>query len=121
MKTLARTIDSFAESLRRDYAQRIARDARAFKQQVVGQLRRRLPPGPGHPPSAAVTRAVEMRAQGKPWLEIYRQCIRGFATLGQGHRELAMIRLRAAVRSRRVRHKGKPAECPKNTGPGCTS
>ncbi|HEV2379921.1 MAG TPA: hypothetical protein VG206_09020 [Terriglobia bacterium] len=124
MKRLAGQVNTFVKSLRHDYAREIARDARAFKRSVVELVRRGLPPGAGHPRNEAITRAVEMRARSKPWLEVYRQCIPAFSSLGEGLREIAMNRLRAAVRSRRVRQQRqslpKPRKSAPQDAPGCT-
>jgi hypothetical protein len=100
---LSRQIRDFTNSLRHDYARAIASDARGFKHRVLRQVRLGLPPGPGRPSKEMITRAVELRAQDRPWLEVYRECIPSFPGLGEGLRQLAMTRLRSAVRSRLAR------------------
>lgn len=102
---LSRQIRDFTDSLRHNHARAIASDAREFKRRVLRLVRLGLPPGPGRPSKEMITRAIELRAQDKPWLEVYRECIPGFTGLGEGLRQLAMTRLRSAVRSRRARLK----------------
>ena len=109
-KGLTRRIRDFTDLLRRDYAREIARDVPGFKRNVVRMVRLGLPPGPGRPADGMVTLAVRLRARGVPWMRVYWECIPGFAELGDGIRQLAMTRLRTAVRSRRIRHKQKPVE-----------
>ncbi len=108
-KGLTRRARVFTDSLRRHYAPEIAADPQGFKRSVVRLIRLALPPGPGRPADEAVTRAAKMRAQGTPWLEIYRECIPHFAELDNGIRQLPMLRLRAAVRSRRHARQRKKA------------
>lgn len=105
MKGLSRQVRDFTDSLRHDYADAIASDPRLFKHRVLRMVRLGLPPGPGRPSKKMVTRAAELRAQNRPWLEVYRECIPGLPGLGEGFRQLAMTRLRSAVRSRRKRRK----------------
>jgi hypothetical protein len=100
VKGLRRQIRDFTDSLRRDHSRAIDADARGFKHRVLRLVRLSLPPGPGRPSKEMITRAVELRAQDRPWLEVYRECIPGFPGLGEGLRQLAMTRLRSAVRSR---------------------
>jgi len=108
-RTLAHQVDIFTKSLRHDYAPEVARDARVFKRRVVELVRRGLPPGPGHPRDDVVTRAVELRAQHKSWCYVYRQCIPGFSHLSDEIQQLARIRLRSAVRSRKIRQQRRNA------------
>ncbi len=106
MARLAQRVREFTDALRRDYGREIHRNPRAFKHQVVRLVRLGLPPGPGRPPDEAITRAIQLRERGTPWLEVYRKCIPNFADLGDGDRQLAMTRFRSAVRSRT--HQRKP-------------
>jgi hypothetical protein len=106
MRSLEETIRRFGVCLKRDYGDQLARDPRAFKKRVVRFIRLALPPGPGRPLNDAVTRAIELRAQNTPWLVVYRACIQNFTVLGEGSRQLAMSRLRSAVRARRHLQKG---------------
>lgn len=110
-RDLKNHIRKFTASLKHDFAAQIALDSRTFKLRVVRLLRLNLPPGPGRPPDETITRAAKMRAQNRPWHEIYQKCIPHFSELDDGIRQLAMIRLRASVRSRRhggQRRKGRP-------------
>ena len=94
-------VRKFAACLRCDFAEAIARDPSAFKKRVVRFIRLALPPRRGRPPLEVVTRASNLRSQKKPWLEVYRACIEGFANLEPGNRQLATSALRSAVRARR--------------------
>lgn len=100
-ENLDRAIRQIAARLKRDFADEIARDAAAFKRRAVHRLRLHLPPGPGRPCLGSVTQAAEMRAQGKPWKDIYPACIPGHATMDPASRQVAQWNLRNAVRSRR--------------------
>ena len=99
---LRATVRKFAARLRQRYASEIERDPRVFKRRVVFYLKRSLPPGPGRPCEEAVSKAVELRAQGKSWREIYPACLPGFAALDSTARQLNQSRLRSAVRSRQT-------------------
>lgn len=103
MKTVEQEIRHFGNRLKRDFAQEMAPDPATFKKQVVRLIRRELRLRPGRPPSESVTRALKLRAVETPWLQVYRACISDFDTLGDGLRQLAMSRLRSAVRARRNR------------------
>jgi hypothetical protein len=98
---LAGVIRKFTARLRRDFEANILQDSHGFKKQVVKLFRLHLPPGPGRPQEESITHAEEMRAEGAPWLEVYKKCIPGFLDLDDESRVLAMIRLRDSVRSRR--------------------
>ncbi len=100
-RDLDRTIRQIAACLKRDFAAEIARDAAAFKRRAVHRLKLHLPPGPGRPCLESVTRAADMRSQGKPWREIYHVCIPDYAKLDPASRQVAQWNLRNAVRSRR--------------------
>jgi len=102
---LERTIQNFAARLRSEFRAEIDRDAPGFKRDAVRLLGAALSsgPGPGRPCIEAVTRAIELRAQGKPWQAIYAQCLP--ASLAGDSRQIAQYRLRCAVRSRHRRRK----------------
>lgn len=72
---LPRTIENFAWRLRREFRAEIERDPRGFKRRTVSLLRFYLPLGPGRPCDESVTRAIEMRAVGKSWPEVYTACV----------------------------------------------
>lgn len=91
----------FTLHLRREFAEEIEADPQTFKRRAIWFLKRGLPPGPGRPYDAAVTRAVKMRAQGNSWRAIYTECLP--ACLNADSRQLAQSRLRSAVRARRRR------------------
>jgi len=100
-KDLLRRMEPFARLLRRDFALEIQDDPKKFKKQAVHALKRCLPPHPGRPQEAYVTRAIELRKQNVPWNEIYRQCIPNYQQLPLAEQRLAGYDLRAACRSRR--------------------
>lgn len=100
VRDLRTAVQEFGGLLRREFATEIERDARGFKRDAVCLLRAALSPGPGRPRSKAVTLAIQLRAQGKPWQAIYAQCIP--ASLVDDARQVAQSRLRCAVRSRRT-------------------
>jgi hypothetical protein len=87
--------------LRQKFGAQRAQDPRAFKECAVRYLRLSLGPGPGRPPKQTVTRAVNMRAAGKPWPEIYSACVAHSDGMAADTWTLACLRLRSAVRSRR--------------------
>lgn len=102
-RDLEKDVRKFSVFLRQRYFDRIARDARAFKESAVRLLRYELPPRPGRPRDDTVTRATEMRAKRQPWSAVYCKCIPGYGHLDPGNRQLLASRLRTAVRSRRSR------------------
>ena len=99
-KDLDRSIRRIAAILQRDYAHQIAEDPRGFKKRVVHKLKLYLPPGPGRPAEASITKAVELRKQGLDWKQIYPQCIPNHAQFDPPIRRMAELNLRAARRSR---------------------
>lgn len=90
----------FAARLRVEFASEIEQEAGAFKRRVVRLLKAELPPGPGRPYAEVVTRAMQMRMQGKSWREIYANCLPE-KIAGPDSLQLAQSRLRSAVRARR--------------------
>jgi hypothetical protein len=100
-KDLARVIHQFGARLRRDFAPQVSEDPRKFKKRAVHYLRRCLPPFPGRPPEASLTRAIELYKAGVEWKEIYPQCIPDHSQMPPAVRRQAESNLRAACRSRR--------------------
>lgn len=100
-KDLARAVRQFGTRLRRDFADEIAEDARKFKSLAIHYLKRCLPPYPGRPPEASLTRAIELRKQGTEWKQIYPLCIPGHSEMPGAIRRQAESNLRGACRSRR--------------------
>jgi hypothetical protein len=102
-KTFDRAVQDFAAHLKRMFGAQMGDDKRAreFKKYVVRALRRNLPPGPGRPPDAAVSLALELRQRGLPWDAVCEQCIPNFRGLSRGQRQLAKSMLRSKCRSRR--------------------
>jgi hypothetical protein len=101
-------VERFAQRLARQFPQAFLNgNGTKTKKRVVSWMRATLPPHAGRPADEATTRAVEMRVKNAPWLEIYRECIPHFSELDDGTRQLAMIRLRSVVRSRRFARKRK--------------
>ena len=98
---LARSMRQVGARLRRDFAEQIAQDARRFKKRAVQYLKRQLPPHPGRPPEASLTRAIELHREGKEWKQIYPVCIPGHSGLPPAIRRQAESNLRGACRSRR--------------------
>jgi hypothetical protein len=78
---LESAIRKFADSLKRDFAAKIAGNARAFKQRAVRLLRVNLPPGPGRPADELITKAERMYRARKSWKEIYNECIDHFSEI----------------------------------------
>ncbi len=103
MNDLRSSVREFAARLRLDFASEIERDPRGFKRRTVSLLRFYLPPGPGRPCDEAVTRAIEMRAAGKSWPEVYTACVPH--SLAPESQPDAKSRLRAAMRARKNRRK----------------
>jgi hypothetical protein len=97
------TIRKFSRRLRHEFASEIERDARGFKERAVRLLKASLPPRPGRPSTEVVTRAAEMKAQGKGWAEIYAACLSPIAA--PDSRQVQQSRLRCAVRSRSNTHR----------------
>jgi hypothetical protein len=97
---LERIVQNFAARLRSEFCTEIGDDERGFKRRAVRLLGAALSPGPGRPRSEAVTLAIELLAQGKPWQAIYAQCIP--LSVVDDSRQIAQSRLRDAVRSRRI-------------------
>jgi hypothetical protein len=99
-RDLDRAMRRIAAMLQRDFARQIAENAKVFKKRVVHKLKLYLPPGPGRPAEASITKAVELRKLGLDWMQIYPQCIPNHAQLDPPTRRMAELNLRAARRSR---------------------
>lgn len=104
---LEKIIRVFAFRLRRDFAEELKSDPRAFKRRCVHLLKVELPPGPGRPCGQSVTLALTMRDQGKEWSKIYPLCIEGYESLSPESRQLAQRQLRDSCRARRKPRKRK--------------
>jgi hypothetical protein len=102
-ESLQQIVQDFAARLKHDFASEIERDPRGFKRRVIRTLNSELPPRPGRPCIAVVSRAVEMRARGQSWQQVYAVCLA--SDQERSFRQLAQSRLRSAVRARRKRKK----------------
>lgn len=100
-RELEHAVKRFAQRLRNDYAGEIAADPRKFKKWVVNPVRRNFLPFAGRPAEGAITRAIELRRQGREWKDIYPVSIDNHGVLAPAMRRQAEANLRAAVRSRR--------------------
>ena len=92
-ESLEQIVQDFAVRLKHDFATEIERDPRGFKRRVIRTLNSELPPRPGRPCIAVVSRAVEMRARGQSWQQIYAVCLASDEE--PSFRQLAQSRLRA--------------------------
>ena len=100
-RDLPRTMRQIATRLRRDFAEEIVVDPKKFKKRAVHYLKRHLPPFPGRPPEASLTRAIELRKEGLEWKQVYPLCIPGHSGMPAAVRRQAESNLRGACRSRR--------------------
>ncbi len=100
LEVLAR---EFTEQLRREFAQEITRDPKAFKTYLIRLFRQTLPPRPGRPNDPRLDAAMRMIEQGKTVKEILRLQTRGFDKLDAYGRYLAEKGLRMAIARRRRR------------------
>ena len=91
----------FALFLKINFAQEVARDAKAFKKQVIRLIRRELPPRRGRPNDPRLDYAIRMVEQGKTVKDLLRSQIPGFDLLDAYGRYLAEKGLRAAIARRR--------------------
>jgi hypothetical protein len=88
----------FARQLGRNHTKHWERNPRKARELAVQCFRKYLPHARlGRPRSADVTRALELRQQGKRWPEIYSELI---VDEDPDRRSAKQLRLRAAVRSR---------------------
>jgi hypothetical protein len=116
IKKLRPEVQKFASRLQSRFPKQFENDENAapFKKTVVQCVKAILPPQrrPGRPPDENVTRAINMRAKGKNWSEIFAALIKpiepesGFSsTFAESQNakfdlSVAKSRLRSAVRSR---------------------
>jgi len=91
----------FASFLKTRFAQDVARDAKAFKVQVIRLIRRELPPRRGRPNDPRLDYAARMVSQGNTVKNVLRSQIPGFDKLDTYGRYLAEKGLRAALARRR--------------------
>ena len=98
---LSTLVRKFARLLRRRFAIEIEHNPRLFRERVLRLLTSALPARHGRPRIETVSRATEMRAQGKDWRAVYVACIP--TTVAGDARQVAQSRLRSAVRARRRR------------------
>jgi len=99
-RQLQTRIAEIAASLIVQFAPQTIEDERWLKQSAPWLLRCALPPKPGRPRDEEITRAVEMRAQGKSWATINAdpKCID--PNLMGADRQLALYNLHKSVWSR---------------------
>ena len=102
-KLLESLTADFAEQLRGEFAQEIARDPKAFKTYLIRLLRRTLPPRRGRPNDPRIDAAMEMIEQGRTIKEVLRSQITHFEKLDAYGRYLAEKGLRGAIARRRKR------------------
>jgi hypothetical protein len=106
--------ERFARRLSRRYPEAFTyANAQTTKEEVIRQIRIALPPHPGRPRKASVTRACELKRGGAAWRDIYAQCIPGYGALKWRDRRLEIARLRNAVRARRRLDRGRARKNPK--------
>lgn len=124
--SLETEVQRFAESLLRQYANRVKRRPKAFKRRVLALIGLHLPPYPkpsGRPQQSRITRAAEMytkqqheikegRRERANWNPIANRCIAGYRRISSAPRRQAELRrLRDAVyRRQRLHRKDKPAD-----------
>lgn len=98
--TLESETRKFAEQLRRQFADQVRHDPRAFKKRVLRLIRRQLPPGRGRPRDPKTEEALELIRQGKTVRQVLRVQVRGFDQLDTYGRYLAEKALRQALARR---------------------
>jgi len=96
----------FAEQIKREFADELARDPKAVKTAVLRLLRQALPLRRGRPNDPRIDAAVRMREQGKSIREILELQTRNLGKVDTYGRYLAEKGLRTAVTRRRKRTKG---------------
>jgi hypothetical protein len=99
-KVLERQMRQVAAALRRDFADEITADAKAFKKQATHHLKRHLPPFAGRPTDDSITKADDLLKRGDKWRAIYPLVIPNYVQLDDAVRRQTESNLRAAVRSR---------------------
>ena len=93
----------FAQRVKREFAEELARDPKVVKTAVLRILQRSLPLRRGRPNDPRIDAAVRMLEQGKRVNEILRLQTRGFDKLDTYGRYLAEKGLRTAIARRRKR------------------
>lgn len=98
-----RAVQDLTSRLKEQHGQLLADDdhAREFKKYIVRRIKADLPPGPGRPPNAAITKAMQLRDQGVSWGDVCLECIPDFNELPIGKRQVLKSELRSRCRSRR--------------------
>jgi hypothetical protein len=99
--TCHQEVKTFATRLRKLFADEIAAEPRGFKKRVIEILKRSLPPFAGRPTEDSITIAIQLRAEGRSWPEVYSQVIVNHDKLDTANRRLAELNLRSALRARR--------------------
>ncbi len=101
---LQAVITEFVARLRQDFAEEQAQDQRAFERRAAKIFKKQIISSrAGRPRNEIVTRAAEMRRQGKLWPQIFDDCLP--ANLERTARNMAKLQLRNAVRNRRSRER----------------
>lgn len=103
MERLTRQIRDFTGQLSEKFRQEILSNPRDFKKQVLGAIRRELPPGRGRPASPQVDAAIAMLRQGKTVREVLHTQVEGFEQVDAYGRYLMEKALRQAMARRRRR------------------
>jgi hypothetical protein len=101
MEAIEPMLREFTARIKRQFAEEISRDPASFKRQVIGLIRRGLPPGPGRPKDPRIEAALRMLHQGATVKAVLRSQIRDFDNLDAYERYLAEKGLRTALARRR--------------------
>jgi hypothetical protein len=104
--SLQHEAETFSRRLGIKFPVDIENDLPGFKRRLFAWINRSLPSKAGRPLDDVVTRAYEMRKQGKDWQEVYRECLIEEDT--PDARQLKQQRLRSAVRARAHRQRYRP-------------
>lgn len=103
-RDLSSLIRDFAITLPKEFPKLYSRDPAKFKRRVLRLFSRAIKLGRGRHCKKEVTLAMEMRAQGKPWRQIYLSAIPNYVRLSPIARSLKQRQLRDSVRSRRSKN-----------------
>ena len=101
MEAIELMLREFTGRIRRQFAEEISRDPASFKRQIIGLIRRGLPPGRGRPKDPRIDAALRMLEQGETVKAVLRSQITGFDNLDAYGRYLAEKGLRTALARRR--------------------
>jgi hypothetical protein len=93
----------FAEQIKREFAEELARDPKALRAAILRLVRRSLPLRRGRPNNPRIEAAVRMLEQGKSIKEVLRLQTRNFDKVDTYGRYLAEKGLRTAISRRRKR------------------